>query len=88
MLNFKPYKNKVVLVKEDSMLLLEELEDAQVLLAQMLTSKEIDPLREEATTWAEKLKNVGEVLELWIEVQELWQHLEEIYNNPSIIQVN
>ncbi|XP_077343463.1 dynein axonemal heavy chain 5-like [Lithobates pipiens] len=85
-LNFKPYKNKVVLVKEDSMLLLEEMEDAQVLLAQMLTSKEIDPLREEATTWAEKLKNVGEVLELWIEVQELWQHLEEIYNNPSIIQ--
>ncbi|XP_018425842.1 PREDICTED: dynein gamma chain, flagellar outer arm-like [Nanorana parkeri] len=85
-LSFKPYKNKVVLVKEDSMLLLEELEDAQVLLAQMLTSKEIDPLREEATTWAEKLKNVGEVLELWIEVQELWQHLEEIYNNPTIIQ--
>lgn len=69
------------------MLLLEELEDAQVLLAHMLTSKEIDPLREEATTWAEKLKNVGEVLELWIEVQELWQHLEEIYNTPTIIQV-
>nr|DBA26446.1 TPA: hypothetical protein GDO54_010703 [Pyxicephalus adspersus] len=85
-LSFKPYKNKVVLVKEDSMLLLEELEDAQVLLAQMLTSKEIDPLREEATTWAEKLKNVGEVLELWVEVQELWQHLEEIYNNPTINQ--
>ncbi|KAM5165175.1 dynein axonemal heavy chain 5-like [Mantella aurantiaca] len=85
-LSFKPYKKKVVLVKGDSMLLLEELEDAQVLIAQMLTSKEIDPLREEATTWAEKLKNVGEVLELWIEVQELWQNLEEIYNNPTIIQ--
>ncbi|XP_068137634.1 dynein axonemal heavy chain 5-like isoform X2 [Hyperolius riggenbachi] len=85
-LSFKPYKNKVLLVKEDSMLLLEELEDARVLLAQMLTSKEIDPLREEATTWAEKLKNVSDVLDLWIEVQELWQHLEEIYNSPTIIQ--
>ncbi|XP_063775387.1 uncharacterized protein LOC134910927 [Pseudophryne corroboree] len=85
-LSFKPYKNKVLLVKEDSLLLLEELEDAQVLLAQMLSSKEIDPLREEATTWAEKLKRVGNVLELWIEVQALWQHLEEIYNNPTIIQ--
>ncbi|KAM9316607.1 uncharacterized protein PAF06_007656 [Gastrophryne carolinensis] len=85
-LNFKPYKNKVLLVKEDSLMLLEELEDAQLLLAQMLTSKEIDPLREEAATWAEKLKNVGEVLELWIEVQDLWQHLEEIYNTAAIIQ--
>ncbi|XP_069830783.1 uncharacterized protein [Dendropsophus ebraccatus] len=85
-LNFKPYKNKVLLVKDESLVLLEELEDAQVLLAQMLTSKEIDPLREEATTWAEKLKRVGDVLELWIDVQELWQHLEEVYSNPIIIQ--
>ncbi|XP_056421918.1 uncharacterized protein LOC130362045 isoform X2 [Hyla sarda] len=85
-LNFKPYKNKVLLVKDESLILLEELEDAQVLLAQMLSSKEIDPLREEATTWAEKLKRVGDVLELWIDVQELWQHLEEVYNNPTIIQ--
>ncbi|XP_075124385.1 uncharacterized protein LOC142197756 [Leptodactylus fuscus] len=85
-LSFQAYKNKVLLVKDESFILLEELEDAQVLLAQMLNSKEIDPLREEATIWAEKLKRVGEVLELWIEVQELWQHLEEVYNNPTIIQ--
>ncbi|KAM4043310.1 dynein axonemal heavy chain 5-like isoform 1-T1 [Anomaloglossus baeobatrachus] len=85
-LNFKPYKNKVLLAKDESLLLLEELEDAHVLLAQMLSSKEIDPLREEATTWAEKLKRVGAILELWIDVQELWQHLEEVYNNPTIIQ--
>ncbi|KAG8582082.1 hypothetical protein GDO81_007910 [Engystomops pustulosus] len=85
-LSFQPYKNKVILVKDESLTLLEGLEDAHVLLAQMLTSKEIDPLREEATTWAEKLKRVGEVLELWIDVQELWLHLEEVYNNPNIIQ--
>ncbi|XP_073531710.1 dynein axonemal heavy chain 5-like [Phyllobates terribilis] len=83
---FKPYKNKVLLAKDQSLILLEELEDAHMLLAQMLSSKEIDPLREEATTWAEKLKRVGDVLELWIDVQELWQHLEEVYNNPTTIQ--
>ncbi|KAG9493712.1 hypothetical protein GDO78_001536 [Eleutherodactylus coqui] len=85
-LSFKPYKNKVLLVKDESLSLLEELEDAQVLLAQMLTSKGIEPLKEEATTWAEKLKRVGDVLELWIDVQELWQHLEGVYNTPTIIQ--
>ncbi|XP_066429677.1 uncharacterized protein [Eleutherodactylus coqui] len=85
-LSFKPYKNKVLLVKDESLILLEELEDAQVLLAQMLTSKGIEPLKEEATTWAEKLKRVGDVLELWIDVQELWQHLEGVYNTPTIIQ--
>ncbi|XP_018096048.2 dynein heavy chain 5, axonemal [Xenopus laevis] len=87
-LSFKPYKNRgpISLVKEDSLLLLEELEDAHVLLAQMLESKEIDPLREEAMIWAEKLKRVHDVLDLWIEVQELWQHLEEIFNNSAIIK--
>ncbi|XP_044146080.1 dynein axonemal heavy chain 5-like isoform X2 [Bufo gargarizans] len=85
-LSFRPYKNKVLLVKDESLILLEELEDAQVLIGQMLTSKEIDPLREEATTWAEKLKRVGDVLELWIDVQELWLHLEEVYSNPTISQ--
>ncbi|XP_077137822.1 dynein axonemal heavy chain 5-like [Ranitomeya variabilis] len=85
-LSFKPYKTKVLLAKDQTLILLEALEDAHMLLAQMLSSKEIDPLREEATTWAEKLKRVGDVLELWIDVQELWQHLEEVYNNPTNIQ--
>ncbi|XP_031757885.1 dynein gamma chain, flagellar outer arm isoform X2 [Xenopus tropicalis] len=87
-LSFKPYKNRgcIFLVKEDSLILLEELEDAHVLLAQMLESKEIDPLREEATIWAEKLKRVHDVLDLWTEVQELWQHLEEIFSNSAIIK--
>uniref|UniRef100_A0A8C5PKA2 Dynein heavy chain n=1 Tax=Leptobrachium leishanense TaxID=445787 RepID=A0A8C5PKA2_9ANUR len=86
--NFMPHKNRgvILLVKEDNLKLLEELENAQILLAQMLTSKEIGPLREEATTWAVKLKHVGEVLELWLEVQDLWQNLEEIFSNSTIIK--
>ncbi|KAM4771050.1 dynein axonemal heavy chain 5-like [Rhinophrynus dorsalis] len=87
-LSFKPYKNRgpIFLEKDDCLQMLEELEDAHVLLAQMLASKEIHPLREEATTWAEKLKRVHNVLDLWIEVQELWQHLEEIFSNATIIK--
>ncbi|XP_029452717.1 dynein gamma chain, flagellar outer arm-like [Rhinatrema bivittatum] len=87
-LNFEAYKNRgpISLVKEESLLLLEELENAQILMAQMLMSKEIDPLREEANLWAEKLKRAGDVLELWVEVQELWHCLEEIFSHSSIIK--
>ncbi|KAG8444848.1 hypothetical protein GDO86_009850 [Hymenochirus boettgeri] len=87
-LSFRTYKNRgpIFLLKEETLLMLEELEDAHMLLAQMLESKEIDPLREEATTWADKLKRVHSVLELWIDVQELWQHLEEVFSIPAIVK--
>jgi len=49
----------------------------------MLTSKYIGPLREEAASWAEKLKEVADVLEIWLEVQDLWQYLEEVFSDPN-----
>lgn len=53
----------------------------------MLTSKYIGPLREEAASWAEKLKEVEEVLEIWLEVQDLWQYLEEVFSSPTTAKV-
>ena len=67
--------------------LLEQLEDAQALLAHMLTSRYIGPLRDEAASWAEKLKEVGEVLEQWLEAQDLWQYLEAVFSNPATAKV-
>ncbi|CAK8694917.1 unnamed protein product [Clavelina lepadiformis] len=82
-LTFDNYKRRgpVLLIKEDSERLLEQLEDAQALLANMLTSKHIGPLREEAASWAEKLKGVGEVLDLWLETQDLWLDLEAVFSD-------
>lgn len=63
-LNFEQYKMRgwMYLDKAFTERLLEQLEDAQALLAQMLTSRYIGPLREEAASWAEKLKEVRESL--------------------------
>ena len=47
----------------------------------------IGPLREEAASWAEKLKEVGEVLETWLEVQDLWQFLETVFSSPETAKV-
>ena len=47
----------------------------------------IGPLREEAASWAEKLKEVSEVLEQWLEVQDLWQYLEAVFSNAEAAKV-
>lgn len=52
-------------------------------LAHMLTTRYIEPMREEVASWSEKLKMIGEILELWLEVQDLWLGAENIFNNPS-----
>ncbi|XP_060567478.1 dynein axonemal heavy chain 5-like [Ruditapes philippinarum] len=82
-LAFEHYKRRgpIYLDKVFTERLLEQLEDAQALLANMLTSRYIGPLRDEAASWAEKLKEVAEVLELWLEVQDLWQYLEAVFSN-------
>ena len=58
MLTFQKYKDRgpIYLEKDNSEHLLEQLENAQNLLANMLTSRYVGPLREEAAGWAEKLK--------------------------------
>ncbi|XP_052821623.1 dynein axonemal heavy chain 5 isoform X2 [Octopus bimaculoides] len=63
--------------------LLEQLEDSQVTLANMLTSPYISPMQEDVNMWTEKLKELGFILELWIDVQKLWTHLEAVFSNSS-----
>ena len=88
-LTFEHYKKRgpMFLDKAFTERLLEQLEDAQALLASMLTSRYIGPLRDEAASWAEKLKEVAEVLELWLEVQDLWQYLEAVFSNSLAVRV-
>lgn len=49
----------------------------------MLTTKYIEPMREEVASWSEKLKTIGEILEMWLEVQDMWLGAESIFTNPS-----
>jgi dynein heavy chain len=87
-LSFTHYKDygEVCFDKEYTERLLEQLEDAQEVLAAMLTSKFVGPLRNEVASWSEKLKTIGDVLELWLEVQELWINIESVFSNPSTVK--
>lgn len=62
---FLPYKSHghALLDKDHTLSLLEQLEHARTLLATMLMSKHISPLREEASQWAVKLANMADILQ-------------------------
>ena len=87
-LSFVSYKEygEVCLDKFYTERLLEQLDDAQESLVSMLTSKYIGPLRDEVSSWSEKLKTIGEVLDLWLEVQELWVNNEAVFSNQSVVK--
>jgi len=63
--------------------LVELAEDAGTILALMLTSRHIGPLRDEVATWAIKLKGVRDTLDAWLDVQELWICLKAVFSSPS-----
>nr|XP_018673081.1 dynein beta chain, ciliary [Ciona intestinalis] len=59
--------------------LIETLEDNQVQLQNMLTSKFVEYFREEVSDWQKKLVTADTVIQAWLEVQRTWSHLESIF---------
>ena len=59
--------------------LIETLEENQVQLQNMMTSKYISFFLEEISTWQKKLSVVDTVISLWFDVQRTWSHLESIF---------
>lgn len=86
MLIFEYYKNRGFMFLDKVFIerLLEQLEDVQVFLVSMFIFKYIVFLRDDMVLWVKKLKDVTEVLELWLQVQDLWQYLEVVFSNLVI----
>ncbi len=59
--------------------LIETLEENQVQLQNMMTSKYIAFFLEEISTWQKRLSMVDQVISLWFDVQRTWSHLESIF---------
>lgn len=82
---FTHYKKRgnIYLDKKHTERLLEQLDDSKAMLATMLTSRHVGPMRDEAANWAEKLKQVSLVLEEWLTTQDLWQYLEAVFSQEK-----
>ncbi|VVC32244.1 Hypothetical protein CINCED_3A002285 [Cinara cedri] len=59
--------------------LIEVLEDNQVQLQNMLTSKFVGHFFNEVSDWQKKLNTADRVINLWVEVQRTWVYLEAIF---------
>ena len=59
--------------------LIETLEENQVQLQNMMTSKFIGYFLEEISSWQKCLSMVDQVITLWMDVQRTWSHLESIF---------
>nr|XP_027209167.1 dynein beta chain, ciliary-like [Penaeus vannamei] len=59
--------------------MIETLEENQVQLQNLMTSKYIEHFLEEVSAWQNKLSIADQVITLWFEVQRTWSHLESIF---------
>ncbi|XP_054276549.1 dynein beta chain, ciliary [Macrosteles quadrilineatus] len=66
--------------------LIETLEENQVQLQNLITSKFIAHFLEEVSAWQSKLSVADQVITIWFEVQRTWVHLESIFMSSEDIR--
>ncbi|CAL4082253.1 unnamed protein product, partial [Meganyctiphanes norvegica] len=59
--------------------MIETLEENQVQLQNLMTSKYIEHFEEQVSSWQKKLTLADQVISLWFEVQRTWSYLESIF---------
>ncbi|CAH1732929.1 unnamed protein product [Aphis gossypii] len=66
--------------------LIETLEENQVQLQNLMTSKFVAFFLEEVSSWQQKLSIADQVINSWFEVQRTWMHLESIFMSSDDIR--
>ncbi|XP_051731342.1 dynein axonemal heavy chain 9-like isoform X1 [Ctenopharyngodon idella] len=77
--DFEPHPRTEIPLLKSNEELIETLEDNQVQLQNLMTSKYISFFLEEVSTWQQKLSVTDSVISIWFEVQRTWCHLESIF---------
>ncbi|TMS22374.1 hypothetical protein E3U43_012639 [Larimichthys crocea] len=72
------HRTQIPLLRTDEELI-ETLEDNQVQLQNLMTSKYIAHFLDEVSSWQSKLSVADSVISIWFEVQRTWTHLESIF---------
>ncbi|KAM9002992.1 dynein axonemal heavy chain 9 [Sarcophilus harrisii] len=76
---YEPHSRTTVPLLKFDKDLIETLEDNQVQLQNLMTSKYIAFFLEEVSDWQKKLATSDTVISIWFEVQRTWSHLESIF---------
>uniref|UniRef100_A0AAV2JSR2 Dynein heavy chain linker domain-containing protein n=1 Tax=Knipowitschia caucasica TaxID=637954 RepID=A0AAV2JSR2_KNICA len=78
-------RTQVLLLRSDEELM-ETLEDHQVQLQSLLSSKHISHFLEQVSGWQSRLCVADSVISMWLEVQRTWSHLESIFMGSEDIR--
>ncbi|XP_023983695.1 dynein axonemal heavy chain 9 [Physeter macrocephalus] len=76
---YEPHPQTYVPLLRSDEDLIEVLEDNQVQLQNLMTSRYIAFFLEEVSGWQKKLSTADAVISLWFDVQRTWSHLESIF---------
>lgn len=76
---YLPHLRRKVSLLKVSEELIEVLEDNQVQLQNMLSSKFVGHFYDEVMDWQAKLNIADRVINVWLEVQRIWAYLEAIF---------
>ena len=77
--SYEPHhRTQVPLLRSDEELI-ETLEDNQVQLQNLMSSKYVAHFLGEVSSWQSKLSVADSVISIWFEVQRTWTHLESIF---------
>ncbi|XP_060520898.1 dynein beta chain, ciliary-like [Cylas formicarius] len=77
-------KLRIITITEE---MIETLEENQVALQNMMTSKFIDYFLDEVSDWQRKLSNADQVIQIYFEVQRKWMYLESIFIGSEDIRL-
>ena len=85
-LSFAEYKHRgpIILKGAETQELMEQLEEAQMNLGGIMGSKYLEPFRELASGWMQKLTSVTENIQAWRQVQAQWLYLEPVFASGDI----
>lgn len=75
----EPHPRTGTVMLQSDEVLVETLEDNQVQLQNLMTSKYLSHFLKEVTSWQQKLSTADAVISIWFEVQRTWSHLESIF---------
>ncbi|XP_033840356.1 dynein heavy chain 9, axonemal isoform X2 [Periophthalmus magnuspinnatus] len=77
--HYEPHPRTQVLLLRSDEELMETLEDNQVQLQNLLSSKHITHFLDQVSSWQSRLSVADSVISIWLEVQRTWSHLESIF---------
>ncbi|NXA28829.1 DYH17 protein, partial [Ibidorhyncha struthersii] len=75
----EPHARTGIMLLKSNEVLIETLEDNQVQLQNLMTSKYLAFFLQEVSSWQQKLSTTDSIISIWFEVQRMWSHLESIF---------